>query len=56
MKKDKTNSKKRKVSLLALGFNKKPDIGWKGYVNSDTVKDRWKHLLSILSENETTPI
>ena len=54
MKKDKTKSKKRKVSLLALGFNKKPDIGWKGYVNSDSVRDRWKQILSLLSENETT--
>ena len=54
--KNKPKSKKKKVNLLALGFKKKPDVGWKGYVNSDTVKDRWKHILSLLSENETTPV
>ena len=54
-KKNKTISKKKKRSLLALGFKKKPNIGWKGYVNSDSVKDKWKQILSLLSENETTP-
>lgn len=39
MKKRKKRPKK-KLSLLALGFNRKPDIGRKGYVNSDSVKDR----------------
>ena len=53
--KNKTKPKKKKLSLLALGFNKKPDIGWKGYVNSDTVKDRLKQIISLLSEYETTP-
>ena len=54
MKKSKKQPKK-KVSLIALGFNKKPGIGWKGYVNSDSVKDRWKQIMELLSENETTP-
>ena len=52
--KNKTKSKKKKLSLLALGFKEKPDIGWKGYVNSNSVRDRWKQILSLLSENETT--
>jgi len=53
--KNKTKSKKKKLSLLALGFKEKPDIGWKGYVNSDTVRDKWKQILSLLSETKTTP-
>jgi len=53
--KKKTNSKKKKLSLLALGFKKKPVAVGKGYVNSDTIKNKWKHILSLLSENETTP-
>ena len=34
----KTKSKKKKISLLALGFNKKPDPNLKGYVTSDSVR------------------
>ena len=54
MKKSKKRPKKT-FSLLLLGFNKKPDLVRKGYVNSDTVKDNWKRLIELLSENETTP-
>ena len=39
MNKKKTKPKKKKTSLLALGFKKKPDLGRKGYVNSNSVKD-----------------
>lgn len=39
MKKCKKRQKK-KLSLLVLGFNKKPVMFRKGYANSDTVKDR----------------
>ncbi len=55
MNKKKTKPKKKKLSLAALGFNKKPDTGRKGYVNSNTVRDRWKQILSLLAANETTP-
>ena len=53
--KNKTKSKKKRHSLLALGFNKKPVVVRQGYVNSDTIKSRWKQILSLLAENETTP-
>ena len=36
----KTKSKKKKLSLLALGFKKKPVVVRQGYVNSDTIKSR----------------
>ena len=39
MKKSKKQPKK-KLSLLALGFKKKPVVVREGYVNSDTVKSR----------------
>ena len=51
---NKTKSKKKKLRLIELGFKKKPVVARKGYVNSDTVKSRWKQILSLLSENETT--
>jgi len=38
--KNKTKSKKKKLSLLALGFKKKPVVVRNGYVNSDTIKSR----------------
>ena len=38
--KNKTKPKKKKLSLLALGFKKKPVVVRRGYVNSDSVKDR----------------
>ena len=54
MKKSKKRPKK-KLSLLAMGFKKKPVVVRKGYVNSDTIKSWRKQILALLSENETTP-
>lgn len=45
--KNKTKSKKKKFSLLALGFKKKPVVVRKGYVNSDTIRDKWKRLIEL---------
>ena len=38
--KKKNKKPKKKLSLLALGFKKKPVVVRKGYVNSDTIKSR----------------
>ncbi len=40
MNKKRTKPKKKKLSLLALGFKKKPVVVRQGYVNSDTIKSR----------------
>lgn len=40
MNKNKTKSKKKKVSLLALGFNKKPVVVRQGYVTSNSISSR----------------
>jgi len=37
---NKIKKRRKKYSLLALGFKKTPIVERKGYVNSDTVKSR----------------
>ena len=49
--KKKNKKPNKKVSLLALGFKKKPVVVRKGYVNSDTIRDKWKRFLELYSSD-----
>ena len=42
--------KKKKVSLIDLGFVRKTNVSKKDYTTLNSLKDQWKQLLDILLE------
>ena len=44
---------KKKISLIVLGFKKKPNPTIRGYVTSNSVKDQWKRILDYIAKIET---